>query len=287
MLETIKTWTLIIGGYTGRNLTFVTDKLPAIAGLARRYAAQVQGPSTLQPPATHQIYLAGLWLTDLPWLLCWRAFQRRFAQRPAEYCAPTWSWAPLTTPVIWDYSLYDAAAQVEVLNATTIPQGLDGFGRVKGGSLTLTGYVKRATLDFDACPNTVVGLNNENGDRIFFVPDQNPPDTNTGADGHDVSSDPVSKSAQRSVSSMSHGDAVACLWVLHNVVTGAVYGLVLAAPGKTSIERSLRDHAASGAELAAFERIGLITSMSRKYQKDEISALSWFSGAEKQAVTIL
>ncbi|KAF4867856.1 hypothetical protein CGCSCA1_v013050 [Colletotrichum siamense] len=287
MLETIKTWTLIIGGYTGRNLTFVTDKLPAIAGLARRYAAQVQGPSTPQPPATHQIYLAGLWLTDLPWLLCWRAFQRRFAQRPAEYCAPTWSWASLTTPVIWDYSLYDAAAQVEVLDATMIPQGLDGFGRVKGGSLTLTGYVKRATLDFDAGPNTVVGLNNENGDRIFFVPDQNPPDTNTGADGHDMSSDPVSKSAQRSVSSMSHGDAVACLWVLHNVATGAVYGLVLAVPGKTSIERSLRDHAASGAELAAFERIGLITSMSRKYQKDEISALSWFSGAEKQAVTIL
>lgn len=86
---------------------------------------------------------------------------------------------------------------------------------------------------------------------------------------------------------MSHGDAVACLWVLHNVATGAVYGLVLAAPGKTSIERSLRDHAASGAEFAAFERIGLITSMSRKCQKDEISALSWFSGAEKQAVIIL
>lgn len=87
--------------------------------------------------------------------LCWRA---------AEYCAPTWSWASLTTPVIWDYSLYDAAAQVEVLDATAIPQGLDGFGRVKGGSLTLTGYVKRATLDFDAGPNTVVGLNNGNGD---------------------------------------------------------------------------------------------------------------------------
>ncbi|EQB47534.1 hypothetical protein CGLO_13301 [Colletotrichum gloeosporioides Cg-14] len=130
MLETIKTWTLIIDGYTGRDLTFVTDKLPAIAGLARRYATQVQGPSTLQPP-------------DPPPDLS----RRPVADRPS----------------------------------------------------------------------------------------------------------------------------VAAL--LARVTTA-----LRAAPG-----RVLRDHAASGAELAAFERIGLITSISRKYQKDEISALSWFRERRSKA----
>lgn len=91
---TMTSWTLTIGGYSTRRLTYVSDKLPAISGLARKFRMR------------SRTYLAGLWLEDLPWLMCWRAYSERVEQRTAVYCAPTWSWASLTSPVIWYPKIY-------------------------------------------------------------------------------------------------------------------------------------------------------------------------------------
>lgn len=273
--ESTKTWTLLVGGYSTRRLSYVTDKLPAISGVARRFHRQETNKSN---------YLAGLWRQDLPWLLCWRAFQWRFEQRTVEYCAPTWSWASMTSPVIWDNAIYEAVSKVEIVDAVTIPQGIDIFGKVSGGSISLRGCLQWATLDFEVVVSTnVLGLKNEKGDKIFFVPDQNTPGIGREFD-EQYPHDPPSKALQRTAFSLLHGDSVACLWVLQNTETATVYGLVLAPPAEKSLRRSVPE---SDPGCMVYERVGLITAMSRAYQKDEISALLWFAGSKEEIITVI
>lgn len=280
--ESTKTWTRLAGGYSSRSLTYITDKLPAISGLARRFHGQESNESSNY--SNNNNYLAGLWRYDLPWLLCWRAFERRYEQRTVDYCAPTWSWVSMATPVIWDNAILEATSRVEIIEAVTVPQGIDVFGRVSGGRISLRGRLQRATLDFQADNAKVLGLKNATGDRIFFVPDQNPNTTEYGQRFQEYQHDPPSKALQRTVYSMSHGDPVACLWVLHNVGTGAVYGLVLASPSEGSVSRSVPK---SNAGYDVFERIGLVTATSISYQKDEISASLWFAGSKEESITMI
>ncbi len=269
--RTTKEWTMLIGGYSNRQLTFESDKLPAISALARRFSLV----HTLPLPRT---YLAGLWLIDLPWLLCWRASGRRFEKRPDVYCGPTWSWVATKTPIIWDWRLYDAESKVHILRAVAEPQGRSNiFGQVKSASVTVCGCVQGAVVDFEVTHAAVLGLCNARGEEIFFVPDQNP----------DLAlARTPQTSAQRVASSLQTGEDVFCLWVLHLLTGDEIYGLVLAIPSDESIRRSIPEYR-PGKMPAVYERVGIITAMSQVYQKNEVSARSWFEGGQTQIITII
>lgn len=75
------TWGSILAEYTSRGITNISDKLPALAGVAKRYAE------------THcKHYLAGIWAEDLPLALLWRlAYDRTTNKHNIE--SPSWSWA--------------------------------------------------------------------------------------------------------------------------------------------------------------------------------------------------
>jgi hypothetical protein len=73
-------WRDAVSRYSARILTYDTDKLPALSGLAS-YVAQKRGNS----------YCAGLWMEDLPGAFFWVA--NRNCSRPKEWRAPSWSWA--------------------------------------------------------------------------------------------------------------------------------------------------------------------------------------------------
>jgi hypothetical protein len=73
-------WHLLVEEYTRRQLTFVSDKLPAIAGIAKKYQQ-----------LTGYTYAAGLWKEDLPSGLLWLRSGGRDA--PISTHLPTWSWA--------------------------------------------------------------------------------------------------------------------------------------------------------------------------------------------------
>jgi hypothetical protein len=268
---TTMAWTKIIGGYSKRQLTYASDKLPAISGMARKFS-RINGSSAFRT------YLSGIWLEDLPWLLCWRAFDRIFEKRTTVYCAPTWSWASLETPVIWDSNIFGAKRKMTVVRTSTTPQGQDLLGQVKSGRITLRGCVQKATIDFDVFDSPVLGLRNRRGERIFFVPDHNLLSLSSDGDSEDRLD-----SLQQGVFSLSDGDEVTCLWVLHNLADNGLWCLVLASPSDESISRSASGCMAS----TVFERIGLITPMSRQYQKDEISSLHWFSGSGDGMITII
>ncbi|KAI0096945.1 HET-domain-containing protein [Nemania sp. FL0031] len=297
-LKTSREWTLLIGGYSNRLLTCETDKLPAISALARRFSLTDE----LRTPRT---YLAGLWLEDLPWLLCWRVSQRRFEKRPEAYCAPTWSWASVGTPVIWDKDIFDAKSRIEVLNASTAPVVQTNiFGRVKGAYVILRGLVQRAVLEVDVQHNAVLALRNARGERIFFVPDLNFP---IDHQDEDASSKPPNQESvqlkpnviQQEASLrletypiLRSGVEVSCLWLLQSGTDDRSYALALANASSGAVTRSLPLADSTIAErlsnnAAVFERVGLITAMSRVYQKNDIPSPCWFVGAKMDTVCIV
>lgn len=69
-------WEFIVQEYSRREVSREGDRLPALAGLADRYAQ-----------ATGHTYLAGLWREGLPLSLIW------VGGGPLSQCAPSWSWA--------------------------------------------------------------------------------------------------------------------------------------------------------------------------------------------------
>ncbi|KAG6365894.1 hypothetical protein INS49_000070 [Diaporthe citri] len=81
------TWDLILAEYTSRGITNFSDRLPALDGLAKRYAETYHGH-----------YLAGLWAEDLPIALLWMlAKDPTTNKRNIE--SPSWSWASVNEQV--------------------------------------------------------------------------------------------------------------------------------------------------------------------------------------------
>lgn len=293
--RTTKEWTLLIGGYSNRQLSFESDKLPAVSALAKRYSLVDKLPRP-------RIYLAGLWVTDLPWLLCWRSYGRRFEKRPEVYCGPTWSWVATKTPVIWDSTIYEAESKVSIVDTMTQLQGPNLFGQVKSASITVHGCTQVAMVEFETNHHAVLGLRNRRGDKIFFVPDQNlegPYGILSGNDGdqHLQSQSQMKttlEASQRMASTLRKREDVICLWVLHQQENNTIYGLVLAVASEQSVQRlfagqggDLKNKSRTVSPSSIYERIGIITAMSRVYQPNEVSDVSWFEGGETRSVTIV
>ncbi|KAH9871969.1 hypothetical protein J1614_006228 [Plenodomus biglobosus] len=121
-------WQSIIEDYSERSLTYPSDRLPAIQGLAKMV------------PATMGAYLAGHWSATLIQSLCWCSIER-----PLQSCiwrAPSWSWASATGSVRWEtlsWSREDKCYPVSILSAMTTPKGNDPTGEVIDGKLVLRG----------------------------------------------------------------------------------------------------------------------------------------------------
>ncbi|KAH8769274.1 heterokaryon incompatibility protein-domain-containing protein, partial [Hyaloscypha finlandica] len=80
-------WTDLVEEFSRRILTYDSDRLTAMAGVASS-VAQRNG----------NIYCAGVWLQNMPDELL---FERKDAKSPSEYIAPSWSWAALNGPVVF------------------------------------------------------------------------------------------------------------------------------------------------------------------------------------------
>lgn len=118
-------WYTVFEDYVGRLLTHQSDTLPAISGLARIMAAEID-----------DTYLVGLWKNDLQRGLLWRATQpfedwachRRHLALHGQaggYIAPTWSWACRGVGHGYEKSLFTAATEVDSPNIRSVHSRLD------------------------------------------------------------------------------------------------------------------------------------------------------------------
>ncbi|RKL41456.1 hypothetical protein BFJ72_g5348 [Fusarium proliferatum] len=138
-------WDFLVESYSRRQLSFETDKLPAIAGMARWLQQQ-----------TGETYLAGLWKEHICQDLLWRKYpyeemrpvwadrSRRYVygpgkplppfKKPKAYRAPSWSWASL-----------DGSVKFESLSISVCSHFCDSFLEYHSGShfgKILSGWLK-------------------------------------------------------------------------------------------------------------------------------------------------
>ena len=105
-------WCLLVEDYTKRTLTQPHDKLYALAGLAENMTRR-----------TGKRYCAGIWAENLHLHMLWYSAEGQMLRPPAQR-APSWSWAALDGPVMWEPSMLEAESRC-VLSLLPRPPSLD------------------------------------------------------------------------------------------------------------------------------------------------------------------
>ena len=130
-------WKNLTLQYTSCNLTYASDKLPALSGVAQIFSiAQGSGFSL-----DENSYLAGIWRPHLPNALCWRvAFSNKyFRRRPDAYRAPSWSWASIDGTIEHYYKGKSVSSVMDV--KIVYDDERYKAGAVKGGVLHLNSHL--------------------------------------------------------------------------------------------------------------------------------------------------
>ncbi|KAI0548700.1 heterokaryon incompatibility protein-domain-containing protein [Xylaria curta] len=129
----LRLWSFIVINYSRAKLTKPTDKLVALSGVAKWLQNR-----------NNDVYLAGMWRRGLEVQLCWkchRSDEENPLTRPAEYIAPSWSWASTNSEIIFyaDFMGCRFRTNVRVLSADVKPETIEApLGRVLDGALCLS-----------------------------------------------------------------------------------------------------------------------------------------------------
>ncbi|PQE07088.1 heterokaryon incompatibility protein [Rutstroemia sp. NJR-2017a BVV2] len=156
-------WEKLVEAYSKRALSVVTDKLPAISGIAASLALR-------QPD---DVYLAGLWRSNLLEGISW--FPRKPPEPPilsssewpptsVDPGIPSWSWAAHSGPIMfcgqtWFSSSFvrgtdkdgkegwvKSKLETNIESVSVNHDSADAFGRVSEGELALVGWAAELTL---------------------------------------------------------------------------------------------------------------------------------------------
>lgn len=158
--QLLKRWYTIVNDYSKRHLTYYTDRLPALSGVASRIHGSLKS-----------VYLAGLWQADLIRYLAW--YRREVSDcatgkpkmwRSLDNGVPSWSWASVAEEVygVWSYHLQyypgdtsieqdvNIASKADLVSTSCRPSTENVFGEVESGSyIELRGLVVDAEMESD------------------------------------------------------------------------------------------------------------------------------------------
>ncbi|KAI9655092.1 MAG: hypothetical protein M1821_005575 [Bathelium mastoideum] len=133
-------WWSLVQAFSARKLTKVTDRLPAIAGLAIKMQSNELGE-----------YYAGLWGGDLPRSLLWKTDDLTDDQNkawvPQTYIGPTWSWISLMGQIEGPEFLYNRKVVAKIRGIRCQPDSTNVFGRIASASITLTAPMKTDVIE--------------------------------------------------------------------------------------------------------------------------------------------
>jgi hypothetical protein len=140
-------WAPLVQEFTRRHLTFVSDKLPAISGIAKAYQ-NVTGKS----------YIAGTWTEELPGALTWHKYGRE--EMDVSDTQPSWSWAKMSGRIDfkwkpWPEDVEKAACSVIDVR-TQRNESLNSFDNVVKAEIELRGHVVK--VQYRDVPDTPLGF---------------------------------------------------------------------------------------------------------------------------------
>jgi len=131
-------WEHLLFFYTRTELSWPTDKLVAISGMAKSLGT-----------ALGDTYVAGMWRQNLEAQLLWRRLEipGEVCSRARQYIAPTWSWASTDGPVATTMPRHSQSElKVHIKNVHLIYETEDTTGQIRGGYLDLQRELKPMSL---------------------------------------------------------------------------------------------------------------------------------------------
>ena len=157
-------WMHILEGYSARELTVETDRLPALSGIAQQVSRPEKGR-----------YLAGLWEGDLPNSLLWYLpMKRRELRSNIERIpgVPSWSWPSVGTEITPHYQKmehFETTATVLEVHCS-LPTS-DPFGEVNGGYIILDAPIVEVNLAEDEVGLWHLLNPDDKDDQVNLFPD--------------------------------------------------------------------------------------------------------------------
>lgn len=125
-------WDKIVSLYTGGKLSFASDKMVAISGIAQKVAKE-----------SGDVYVAGLWRKDIELQVLWcQVSPGRRLKKGSTYRAPSWSWASVDENGYVYYSPrlegVEHVYYAHVIDVNVVPAGNELFGELAGGELKMS-----------------------------------------------------------------------------------------------------------------------------------------------------
>jgi len=164
----MQTWNRLVEQYTTRQLTKLTDTLPAFSAIAQRFGQARHG--VLTNIKANERYLAGLWRDDFPLCLLWKNISSGTRRGTIPQPLPSWSW--ISSPdcrISWlSFRLIDYIPSAKLMNAfVELDSPQAPYSSVCDGQVTLMGHLKlfrirtnslfsrRASIEIQAHPSMV------------------------------------------------------------------------------------------------------------------------------------
>jgi len=159
--EPDRQWSQMIEAYSLREFTFIEDRLPALAGLAKQYSTR-----------TEDEYVAGHWRSTLPTSLLW-VIAHNF--RPlghamtlsGQLIAPSWSWASVPAPAGVIFPRQYEKPDCTLISQSIQPLTDNEFGTIQSVSICLRGRLRPLLKGEAKIHWPEKELEDENGDPIF------------------------------------------------------------------------------------------------------------------------
>ncbi|RKL06079.1 hypothetical protein BFJ70_g17053 [Fusarium oxysporum] len=142
--ELLECWPIEVSAFTKRGLTYSTDRLAAVSGLAALIHEEVGGR-----------YLCGHWERSMEDSLLWASDHGQYVKRPVQRIpdtpyAPSWSWASVDGPI--QLMGWACAIEMKFVQGVTETRTANPYGPVSMGRVTLRGRVVPLTWDADSNP---------------------------------------------------------------------------------------------------------------------------------------
>jgi len=134
--STTERWYELLRAYGTRKLTFESDKLPALSGLAHLYGQKLNDQ-----------YVARLWKNSLIEGLLWQSFGDG-VNRVSEYRAPSWSWASIDgrTGASKSFPRWTSTHLAKVIDYGFELKGENPYGEVKNGWIKIQAALLRLSI---------------------------------------------------------------------------------------------------------------------------------------------
>jgi hypothetical protein len=160
----------VVQPYSGRTLTYMSDRLSALSAMACHYAQKIETQAGVAPS-----YICGIWAKDLLKSLCWfvSPTSTTNSRSMEQYVAPSWSWASIAGPVEFaavpnHKGWFNAITAWE---AQCHPLGPDVYGQVSSATVVLEAHILEAQLNMrwmhrsNIEPNVEISLPTSEGSK--------------------------------------------------------------------------------------------------------------------------